>query len=52
MLPRKLVLTKILDFFLYHQVEDGLNFLQANFGVNKIAKIMVGLRVQDSFPRC
>ena len=33
---------KQLIFFLYHRVEDGLNFLQADFGVNKIAKIMVG----------
>ena len=29
--------------FLYHRAENGLNFLQADFVVNKIAKIMVGL---------
>ena len=28
-------------FFLDRHVEDGLNFRQANFGVNKIAKIIV-----------
>ena len=43
---------KQLIFFLYHRVEDGLNFLQADFGVNKIAKIMVGVWVQFSLPRC
>ena len=43
---------KQLIFFLYHRVEDGLNFLQADFGVNKIAKITAGMRVQYSLPRC
>ena len=40
---------KQLIFFLYHRVEDGLNFLQADFGVNKIAKIIVG--AEYSLPR-
>ena len=33
---------KQLILFLYHQVEDGFNFLQAGFGVNKIAKLWWG----------
>ena len=52
-LPGKLAIAnKNNHFFLYHSVGDGLNFLQADFGINKTAKILAGLGVQYSIPRC
>ena len=40
-LGEKLATANKKTFFLYHSVEDGLKFLQDDFGTNKIAKIMV-----------
>ena len=42
---------KQLILFLYHRVEDGLNFLQADFGVMEIAKVVMEVAVQYSLLR-
>ena len=42
---------KQLIFFLYHRVDDGLNFLQADFGVMKIPKVVMEVGVQYSLLR-
>ena len=50
MSPGKIFEVNITIFFVHHDIEDGLNFLQANFGVNKIVKIMMEVGVQYSLP--
>ena len=37
-----------MTFFLHHRVEEVLNFLQSNFALSKIAKIMVRVECQYS----